>query len=423
MEFSETGLPLEAVVFGAFSAQAKTNGGEATQIHATRVAQTLLATTGEPSMAALAYLAYIPDIAYGALEKRFGKDIMDSAREISRHMRTGFAYIEDASPVVRQFAAADIMAHISGFDEALDGLVRESKAFQAFGAKGGPSGSMPAAPDVKIVNHVAKYKTGNAALDEALLEKVLNYTGSIQEKLEMLGEELPAPREYVPFEKTGLLQDDKVKRAYEALASDPRATAYGINLALEAAILLGSTPATRNSTAIAAAIIDIGMPQRGYDDTVFLQKRVDWDVAEVLSQYKVHNIRSAREVVRAPVEFRLVAIANAVTTLHYAEKEGKEAFASLAQDEKPSASAPFVKQHTLYQLGSRVQSAGFVQPAAATVDAPELQGLFETKLKALQELVAANTPKPQLLLAAPKSDVDAPMPKPKNEDRGGVDLY
>lgn len=417
MEFSETNLPFEKPIFFAFNAQARVNVFQKqNENHPVLMAQLLNTVTGgeDPSLIAQAFLGFVPEAGYGVLQNRFGKDAMDVSREISKHMRTGFAYIEEAGQQAQAFAAAHVIALIMEFDLAVDTAIRENNAFEALGAKGLQEQKRPNVPSLKFINHVAKLKTGIDALDWLLQEKVESFNNNIEDKLDAIGLTMVPPQDFVPFRQTGLLDDPKVERAYTTMITDPRATRYNVALAMDTAGLLGAMPSTRNSTAIAAALLDIGLSSRGQEDMDFLQSRVDWDVLDLVARHSVSRIRSAAEIMTAPVEFRQMAVASSIVTMTYALEEGKHALDELAKDEKPSPAAPYVKQHALSVLKSRAQVAEVLTgPAAGLAESDELRALFNTKLKELNEFVTANTPKPQLLLTGPAANDPGPQKKPK----------
>lgn len=426
MEFEETKLPFEKPIFYAFNAQARTGLLQAeNEDHPLRIARVLQKSGFAADTVALAFLAFVPEAGYGPLTKRIGAEVVETARELSRHMRTGFAYIEEASTDAQAFAAANAIVILDKFSQQVDAVVRDNQAYAALGARGLQEKKRPTVPSLKFVNHIAKLKTGNDALDEMLLDKVTDFNGNIEDKLDTLGLNLLPQIEFTPFKDSGLLQDPKVERAYNAMMGDPRATRYSVNLALDTARLLGSSPSSGSSTAVAAALIDIGLSARNAEDVEFLQKRIDWDVMELIADHSVTRIRGAAEIMTAPVEFRQMAVASSIVTMTYALEEGKQAFEMLAQDDKPSPNAPYVKAHTLSVLKSRAQvSEALVGPAAGTVEWPELRAQFNAKLKELGDFVAANTPKPQLLLTGPAPATTAANDAgpAKNPKAKGVDL-
>ena len=87
-------------------------------------------------------------------------------------------------------------------------------------------------PNIRMLEAAAKYKTGDAELDGALLGVLQNMDATLIKAAEY-GVDLPPLGSYLPFSKSELMEDGKVKRAFETMMSDPRATEQG--KALEAA--------------------------------------------------------------------------------------------------------------------------------------------------------------------------------------------
>ena len=208
-----------------------------------------------------------------------------------------------------------------------------------------------------------------------------------------------------PFNETGLLNDSTVKAAYAALAANPRVKADDAEVALEAAQLLSSQPSTRNPVGIAAALLDIGIGWRGPDDFKFLGNRVSDDVIDLFEKYNVRDRGAPEGITNAPVEYRQSALAFATVILHRSLKNLDKMFTFIADnpDRFEPEQAKLIKTTQLAQMGGLVKSAEkFLGEIGDSAQAPELKGLYETKIAAAQEFIKDQTPKPVLMLPAPR---------------------
>ena len=406
--FSETGLPWDEKLFKAYTAFEKGPGlGPDDQNHPVRMAQLFNnVAASDAQLQALAFIAYIPEAAYGQLERRFGTETMDFAREISAHMRTGFAYIDEASPQVKAFAMADNIAWMEELDEKFYDIAAAVHAADEKGEKA--KVEMPNIPSQRVLDNIAKFAlktSGQSELEGTFIDKIERFRESLPEKLEVLGiSPMPAP-EAKAFDQTGLLNDPVVKNAYAALMANPRLDADDVALATEAAQLLSASRSTQNPTAIANTLLDLGIPNRGQDDVKFLSNRVDWDVLELFAGYNVRAGYVPEGIKNAPIELRQEAMSWGVISLDRSLKKVGEMFTMMEEHpERFTESAiPMIKSSVLTQLGGQLRSSqGFLKEIGDTAQAPELKGLMETKIDAVASFIAEKTPKPVLMLPAPK---------------------
>lgn len=418
-EFKDTGLPYDTGLFRAFMACAKNAKGKNAR-HPVLTAQILAQMMPEnPEAATLALLSYLPDAAHTAIKKQFGENRADIASEAAAHMRTAYAYLEGARPEVKAIATASAIAHIMEFDAAVEDIVKTVRGFRAAGSRAQPDIDPPVIPAPRILDQIAKTahgKTGSDALDWTLVEKLENYRMEAEEKLAAIGMDMPPEFAFADFEETGIFDDPKVRNAYETLVSNTHANPPDVMQAIDAAQLLSAFPETQNPAAIAAALLDIGLAERTATDMKFLQNRADWDVLELIGNHPVRGVKTAEKIAAAPLEFRQLALAWAVVTLAHAEMQGRRAFERLKEQEEmlPGNLASMLRQHALAGMTKTLDSAGVVEQAAPLAEAPALQEMLAQKLQSLKALVAQNTPKPLLML---------PAPKPEKPDLAkGVDL-
>lgn len=407
-EFAETGLPWDQNVFKAYLAYAKTPGlsGDATE-HPVRVAQLFNnVAASDTQLQALSLLAYIPEDAYGQLERRFGKETTDFAREVSAHMRTNWAYIDEASPKVKAFVMADNITWIDELQNKFYEIAQSVNEAQERGEQ--PQIQLPMIPSQRVLDNIAKFAvntSGLPTLDGEFIDKIEEFRRSLPEKLEVFGIKLPRAPEFKPFADTGLLNDSTVKAAYAALAANPRVKADDAEVAVEAAQLLSSQPSTRNPVAIAATLLDIGIGWRGPDDFKFLGNRVSDDVLDLFEKYNVRDRGAPEGITNAPVEYRQSALAFATVVLHRSLKNLDKMFTFIADNPErfDDAQAKLIKTTQLAQMGGLVKSAQkFLEEIGDAAQAPELKGLYETKIATAQEFIKDHTPKPVLMLPAPK---------------------
>lgn len=423
MEFKDTNLPLETDVYRAFMAYSKNAGNSKSAHHPILTAQLLNQMMPYDTEAVTqALLNYMPDAALPAIRKQFGENRADIVEEAGRHMRTQYAYLDEASVSVKAFATASAIAHIMEFDAGVDALYKTMAGFKRAGSRANPDMmDAPFIPDPRVLDQIAKTangQTGSEALDWMLIEKIENYRMEAEEKLATVGMDAPPDIEFANFEDSGLMQDPKVQAAYEELVYNSHARPVSIAQALGAARLLSDMPETQNPTAIAAALIDIGLGNRNEDDMFFLQNRLDWDVMELVGNYNVRKIKSPDEIAQAPLEFRQLAMAYAVVTLDASTMQGKMALAQLEKDQGkvPESIATMLRDNVLAQMNGVLSLATRVMESTAeTVEAPMLQGLFRKKLKNLKDFVTDNSPKKMLLLPAP-------APKPVDPAKDGFDF-
>lgn len=407
-EFAETGLPWDQNVFKAYLAYTKTPGlGGGSEEHPVRVAQLFNnVAASDTQLQTLSLLAYIPEDAYGQLQRRFGKETTDFAREVSAHMRTNWAYIDEASPKVKAFVMADFMVWIDALQDKFYEIAQSVNEAQENGRQ--PQIQIPMIPSQRVLDNIAKFAvktSGLPTLEGEFIDKIEEYRRSLPEKLEVFGLKIPPAPQFKPFAETGLLNDSTVKAAYAALAANPRVKAEDAELAVEAAQLLSSQPSTRNPVAIAATLLDIGIGWRGPDDFKFLGNRVSDDVLDMFEKYSIRERSAPEGIANAPVEYRQAALAFSTVGLHRALKNLDKMFTFIADnpDRFEPEQVKLVKMTQLSQLGGVLKSAQkFADAVGDSAQAPELKGLHETKIATVQEFINDHTPKPVLMLPAPK---------------------
>ena len=410
-----------------------------------KIAQTLNSTGADSKMLVLALLSTTPPAAWGVFEKTYGKDIVDQMEESEKHRRTGFAYIDQASDPVKLLAMASAIAIFDELKQKNDKMEQQLSGLQ--------SGMMDMdalqsvlpgmiqgmLPDTNVYGQLARSladKTSNPQLEQLFAEKIEEFKQSQLEQQDKLAQfgiiiggpgmgPMGAPSElrYPPFDETGLLDDAKVRAAYDVLTSNPRVTPEDFEGALGAAKLLSELPASKNPAAVATALVDIGIRDLSNDDLGFLEKKLDWDVLDMLKNFGVRNPATLKSLPAAPVEVRQIVVANLTSQLDHL-KDGVAGM--LDKLSNPSEGLPMdmemppelrrmMELQAVQQMqGISTMAQRIVRPLFGTLDAPELEAAFKEKVQAVQEFIAEHTPKEQKMLPPGKPDFP-PRRKPGND--------
>jgi len=410
-DFKDTGLPPDPAVYRAYMTYVKNAEPGPLQDHGLRMAQVLQQTLGNsPDILALALLSTLPPETYGLMGRRFGSEVMEVLEEANKHARTGFAYVEEARQQVKLLATASAIASIEDFDAGINTLREKTAAYQATGVK--PEKTVePPLPNERLCNLVARYaygETGSDTLDYLLVEKLEDFKMTVEEKMAEFGLDYAAPAEYPGFAKAKLREDEVVKDAYYVLTTHAMAEDDDIEKALEAAQLLSAEPAA-SPTAIAAVLLDIGLKTRSPDDLQFLQKRLNWDVLDLLFAHNVREPGGIKELATAPLEFRQMALAHATVAMGAMLTAGQNVLVGLENGQIPESLGPMLKLNAIMKLEKMVGDAEKIfEPMRSMFETPELSLLLDYTKDAAKEYIEKNKDKPMLALPAPKP------PKPES---------
>ncbi|MDE1151977.1 MAG: hypothetical protein PW788_05500 [Micavibrio sp.] len=410
-DFKDTGLPPDPAVYRAYMTYVKNAEPGPLQEHGLRMAQVLQQTLGNnPDILSLALLSILPPETYGLMGRRFGTEAMEVLEEANKHARTGFAYVEEARPQVKLLATASAIASIEDFDAGLASYRDKVAAFQATGVKPQKL-EEPPVPNVRLCSLVARYAfgdTGSDTLDYLLIEKLEDFNMTVEEKLAEFNIDYTAPVDYPGFAKAKLRDEDVVKDAYYVLTTHAMAEDDDIEKALEAAQLLSAEPSA-SPTAIAAVLLDIGLKGRSPDDLQFLQKRLDWDVLDLLFAHNVREPGGIKELAAAPLEFRQMALAHAAVSMGAMLTAGENILIGLDNGQIPESLGPMLKLNAVMKLEKMVSdNEKIFTPMRSMFDTPELSLLMEYTSDAANEYISKHKDKPMLALPAPKP------PKPES---------
>lgn len=429
-EFRDSGLPNNPEMFKAYLTYRQNIENLPEEIRQEeaplKVARVLSEHTNDNKPVILALLGLMPESTWGLMGKRFGTDIAESLQESRLHVATGYAYLRDASPLVKQITLAGAIKAFEKVEQGAEEMAENLSVIRM-------SGQAPVnfkTPTVLLTDTYAKIRnacdgtSGMPALEATYAEKFERMKYAQSEMIAQMAElgifiagmppgAAPAEIRYPTFEETGLMDTPKVRAAYDLLTTHTRVRPEDFEGAIYAAQLLSTVSATKNPTAIAAALVDIGIRDISPYDGMFLQKKLDWDVLEVLNTATVYQISHPQQVLGAPIEFRQVAIANAIAVMDDAREGGKEFMRVVA--ENPEYPKNSVLQNMLALKRVSVMSQQYFAPALGRTDMPELDRLFVEKLKELNEFITQNMPEQK----APAPKPSERKPKPENDGPAG----
>lgn len=434
-EYRETGLPQDATVFRAYKTYEK-NAKEAaaemglSEEYAVKVAQAINATVGADSkLLSAALLTIVPRQSWDIIEKNFGKETTALLEEVDLHSRTGFAYVDQASENVKTIALASAIAAFdefhqlsSGIESTVQQVMTGQKPMEELEKK------MMMVPNVEVYAHLGRSladKTASPQLEALFEQKFSEFRDAREEHSQKLIDmgimftgpgaptmpgTAPAEIRYPSFDETGLFDDDKVRAVYDVITNHPRVQPEDFEGALAAAKLLSDLPASKNPTAVAAALLDIGLRSLNMDDLSFLKAKVDWDVLDLLAAHSVRDPLNQVALKSAPEEFKQIVVANTTASITHAQEGIKVALEALdRQDEDlptemsmPPELKQMMKMQALQQLEMlSLLSTRMIGPVLGTTGAPELEKAYEQSVKDAQQFVRDNGPR-KMLPAPPK---------------------
>ncbi len=426
-DFRDSGLPNNPTIFKAFSTYRDNMEDLPPDVREDeaplKVARLIGQYTNDNNGVMLALLGLMPQTTWGVIKKRFGEEIADQLAESRLHVATGYAYLAEASPAVKQLTMAGAIVAFDRVEKSAEDMADAVRTIKLSGAA--PLGFT--APTVLMPDTYAKIGrategTSGAPQLEALYQQrfeSMKYAQAtmIAEMAEvgifiqgMHPGQAPAEIRYPSFEDTGLMDTPKIRTAYEALTQHTRVQPEDFEGALSVGKILSTVSPTKNPTSIAAALIDVGIREMNPYDMHFLSKKLDWDVTELLNTVSVYTADRAQTVLAAPVEFRQIAVANAVAVMDDARKGGEE-FLRL-MEEHPDYPKGAIMQNMLSLKRVSIMSQQVFGPAVGTTDMPELDRLFGDKLKALNAFIEQNMPENKA--PAPKPSERKPK-KPEND--------
>ncbi|HYD19344.1 MAG TPA: hypothetical protein VEF76_12785 [Patescibacteria group bacterium] len=421
MPFNETGLPLDPTVFKAFAmfskeieGAKKIPGEEINENFAVRVAQLLNETGNKDSkLLSLALLNVMPPQTYGIVEKQFGREMTDLMNEAGKHSRTSYAYINEAGETVKLFTLAAAVATFETFHAEAE---KAEEMLQKM-ADGQPPANgrlmLPIAADSRVYDRLAEVlfdKTTSPALEELFRDRLSSFKNDNDRLksriIEMgLASELPpqiqmklnspdsASYRYPAFEDTGLLDTPKVRAAYDVIVSHPLASPEGFEAALEVGKLLTDKVEDENPTAVATGLMMTALQGLSKEDFEFLDKKIDWDVTDIMKQFASGRPVTMQSVAQAPAEFKLALLANTVTNLGHMKDGIAQLKDMLAQQEEiPEKMRPIILAQNLQQMMMMTESFDQTRRLIGKTSAPELEAMFKDLIREVRAEIVANMP-------------------------------
>lgn len=458
MDFRETGLPMDQTVYKAFMMFSK-NSKEAAKgavnlpgmddpaNFPVRVAQVLhQAGANDPKVLSLALLNVMPPQTYAAIEKSFGEEMTGLMEEAVKHNTTGFAYITEASDNVKLLTLASAIATFDEFGQVSQ--IAEQQLDKLANGEEPPGGSLmlPMMPDSMVYERLSAAlmdKTSSPALESLFQQKLSNFRWAnqqLQDKISGMGiaDQLPpgmgmgpgqggmpdmSELRYPSFEETTLLDDPKVRAAYEVLTTHTRVAPDAFEAALEVGKILSNDVASKNPTAIAAGLLSIGIRGLSPADFEFLDKKLDWDVTEILKNNTPSKLRSPAQLMRAPDEFKQVMLANMVATLDRM-KEGVGMMKDMIEmrEDIPAEVRPMIIAENLDNMLFMTEMMADTARIVGDAGAPELRKALNEKLKEARQTISENMP--QTPRAQPPGFGFRPPepPKPPKPGKGGQEF-
>lgn len=429
MDFRETGLPYDPIVYKAFMtyqqimASSKPMEPESgpERHFSLQIARALHESkVDDPALLAGAMLTVLPPQTWGMVDRRFGKEVVDLLREAQKHQLSDFAHVMHASDRLKLLTLASGLATFEEYKSYTSKFERGLSMAQ-MGDKGAEI-PVPLFSNLhvfeRIFTSLAK-RTSNPEMEDLYAEK-LDDTRTLQEeqieKLRAAGLALPPAlsgeeaTEVVPFEDTGLLDDKAVREVYDIVAHHMNVHPDDLNTAVKVGRLLGATPETRDPVTITAALADISFRQPTDKDWDMLQGSLEWAAMDIIYSHSVHRVSTTEDLLKAPVAFRHIALADAIVILEEARVLGETA-KQLAETD-PSRPEDFFRDPFKDIRNVADQIARVYQPLMGSTEAPALERIFEESLKRLQKFSALQAPE-----AKPKFQAKFPPPSPGDGGR------
>jgi hypothetical protein len=411
IEFRETGLPFDADVYKAFSiwrlnAKDFAERSGLSEDYPLKVAQ--LAASAEPEntgLITLAMLMSVPTAAWGVVQKNFGAKTVETLAEAWRHVRTGYAYVDEASDDVKGLALA---AACTCFDKFIRTAPETGPTMiSQIQLKKDPSEILRSllGPECRVYERLGdKIRGYSPALTALYEEKLSDYNDARADQNDQLaelgvmiadGEQEPAEAGkivigYPPFEMTGLIDDPMVRAAYDVLISHTRVQPDKYHDAMTVGLLLTEE---NDALAVATGLLDAGVGGFTPDDFAFLGKKLDPAVIDMLENYNVMEAftRYPEMIAECPRSVQHLALARGIVLMAGARHQSEDLMEMI---EQRAAVIPPEMQQQLRQQGLMpVLTIAEVipyalEPLIGKSGAPKLESQFSAGLKDLQEFVA-----------------------------------
>ncbi len=448
MQYHETGLPQDQTVYKAFmmftknqalpttpSPRKDMRAAEGASEGPLRIAQILSnAGNNDPQLLSLALLRGMPQQTFSLIEKSFGADMVATIREATKHNMTQYAYVSEASDKVKLVSLATAMVTFEQFTrEAEKTQEMIAKMSEEGGQKPGGSPLMiPIVPDMRVYDKLsaALYdKTSSPALEQQFREKLSEFryandrlkgmlieSGIADQLPPAMAMRLQQPDDTGPqpsFSETELLDDPKVRAAFDVLSSHPGVSAEAFEAAVAVGTILTKTQSGLNSTAVASGLLLTGLRDVTSNDLEFLKKKLDWDVLELLKNYGGERDLYPQQLRTAPEEFKQFLLANTVAMLDRMKQGAAQMKDIIAQQpDMPEEVRPMVLSQNLGQMLFMTEHMEDTVATLGPTGAPQLEEQFRKALKETRATISENMPQQQRTLPPGFGTRKPPPPKP-----------
>lgn len=361
MDFRETGLPADPLVYKAFEVYCKAiktlPEEEQDELRQMRVAQ-LLVETGckDNELIALTLLLGQPASVWGMISGLFGKRVIELKDELLDHTNSNFRQIHKASDPVKLLYMAEQTVNILILgDDNIDTDFQEEVFLDLRG------------------------KTSCSVLEERYDAVLGGYREGLNPASTVNGI-------YPVFESTNLVDNKQVRAAFRIVTSDPRTSPEKFAYALHIAETLSAIQNPPNPVAIAAALIDLSISEVDGGDTEKWARQIGEDVSDVLDEGSIYSHRYNDEIASGSPSFKQIAL---VVVAHNIKK-----LQAVLEKRVPELKInPHVLKEALsrnYTLGIELQLQMLPALKGNSGD-PDLEAYFETAIEDLLVYIASNT--------------------------------
>ena len=362
MEFHESGLPQDPVVYQAFTDLMENTPKKKSSppddsidiaLRATRVLHQYSQSTGEELALPLIVFGTMPE-ALGGLKRNYNQKVYDLAIEAHEHSMTSNAYLSEASPAIKRLTLAISVVMFEKFsedsanmreklDQKIENLRKQAEEDPNFD-RDAPLQielddfpiPLPMAFHTHVADCTKTLDESDTRLFDFFIERLNEYRAVCNEQMQFLesrGIKLNLPTEIFEdsraqrprFEDSGLPQNWKTKITYEFVKNDPRVMAGAFDMALNVARTLSSHKGVTD-TAINLALLDLTHPSLEPLDKMYLIKKIDWDVYEVLTQHTLHDPINLKDAAYYPVDFQQALAAMMIWKLRDVSKKADNFF-------------------------------------------------------------------------------------------------
>lgn len=343
----------------------------------------------------------------GVAKKYFGAGFTQFLSETRQHSNTAFTYINYAGKDVRTFTLASCIVNMENLKDQLQSGEESLNSMEAGEPAKTPITLMPATI-LHMYERIGKAAAGNT--QNAKLERL--FAGKLSEckalnaarmnRLEKLGmlQQIGSQLQKSPdFEQTGLLDDPKVRMAYDIIANNARVAPPAFEAALRIGKLLTQVPQNANPAAVAAALIDVSLPLTPHDMAIF-KDHLHAEVLGIIERNSVNSRHTANSILEAPAAFRQIVVAHAIFIIDESLKNGRQGLRLARQGAGVSEAELNQNLMEFVALHSAVTEA--VLPVFGATGAPELESVLAEKMNDLNEFLR-----------------QYPAPKPFNPPKSG----